>query len=142
MSTSIFDIAAYVASKFSAPLGPPTHGLAAASILHILTQLDSPSSRLIALHPTLKASFNHEASTPPRLYLASMLTPYRHVTYKDPKGKVHFAAEAAIREGVKLGVQNHYLDGIPALFASADLLQNRQIDGDKERLRMGKVPHC
>ncbi|KAI0090034.1 hypothetical protein BDY19DRAFT_1003804 [Irpex rosettiformis] len=135
LSTSIFDIPTAITSKFSGLPGQPSLGLAAASILNILAE--SESSFLVPLHPTLKASFRHELSTPPRLYLASILTPYRHITYEGIKGRMHSAPEAAIRDAVKLGVQNHYLDGIPALFMSADLLQNPQIGGEKERVRMG-----
>lgn len=136
LTSSIFDIPSSVAPKLSSSPGPPSLGLAAASILHALTQ-PSPSS-IPQVHPTITSAFSHDSSTRPRLYLACALTPYRHVTYTDAKEKVHLAVEAALREGVKLGVQNHYLDGIPALFASADLLQNPMIGGEKERVRMGK----
>ncbi len=139
LSPSIFDVPAAVAPKFSVPPGPPSQGLAAASILRILTEPSEPSPSLLPLHPTLKSAFKPEPTAPARLYLACALTPYRSVTYEDARGKTHSAAEAAIRDGVKLGVQNHYLDGIPALFASADLLQNPQIGGEKERVRMGML---
>lgn len=59
--------------------------------------------------------------------------------YKDRKGKWHPAVEAALRDGVKLGMQNHYLDGIPALFEAAEILKDPKIGGEKERVNMGTV---
>ena len=50
---------------------------------------------------------------------------------------LHLAVEAAIRDGVKLGNQNHYLDGIPALFQAVDVLKEPQLGGEKERVKMG-----
>ena len=50
------------------------------------------------------------------------MTPYRGLTYLQ-KGKERPAVEAVIREGLKLGVQHHYLDGIHALFLAAETLQ-------------------
>jgi tRNA nucleotidyltransferase (CCA-adding enzyme) len=140
LSSPIFDIPVSAAPAMSAPLGPSVHGFAAAHILHTLTDRTESHTTLPFLHPTLAAAFTHDPSTPPRLFLACALTPYRHVTYEDSKGKVHSATEAALREGVKLGVQNHYLDGIPALFLSADLLQNPQVGGQRERMRIGMAP--
>ncbi|KAI0700413.1 hypothetical protein BC835DRAFT_1404849 [Cytidiella melzeri] len=134
LSSSIFDIPSSSSVTLSAPFGPFSQGLAAASILHMLTQ---PGTSLPPLHSTLAASFDRDSSTPPRLYLACALTPYRNVTYEDVKGKVRPAAEAVLRDGMKLGVQNHYSDGIPALFSSAGLLQNPQTGGERERIRIG-----
>lgn len=59
--------------------------------------------------------------------------------YKDRKDKWHPAVEAALRDGVKLGMQNHYLDGIPALFEAAEILKDPKIGGEKERVNMGTV---
>ena len=91
------------------------------------------------LHPILLAAVAHEQSTRPRLYLACTLTPYRSITYKDMKNKTRSAVECALREGTKLGIQNHYVDGIPLLFSAADILQHPMIDGENERVRMGRL---
>jgi tRNA nucleotidyltransferase (CCA-adding enzyme) len=83
---------------------------------------------LPALHPLLLAAAQPKAPMPspmPRLYFATALTPYRDVTYTDAKGKVHQVSELVIREGLKLGTQNHYLDGIPLLFTATALLKDR-----------------
>lgn len=77
-----------------------------------------------ALHPRLAASVT-DIGTRARLYLACALTPYRGITYQDAKAKTHPACEVVLREGLKLGAQNHYLDGIPALFAAADMIKSR-----------------
>jgi hypothetical protein len=67
--------------------------------------------------------------------MAAALTPYKGVTYKDTKGNERPAAEAVLREGLKLGTQNHYIDGIPALFAAAELL--RQPNAGNSRVEIG-----
>lgn len=59
-----------------------------------------------------------------RLYLAATLTPYLGVNYKDKKQKEFPAVTYVIRDLLKLGTQNHYLDGVPALFASCEVLKN------------------
>ena len=49
--------------------------------------------------------------------------------------------EIVIREALKLGLQNHYLDGIPALFAASDLLQNPVLEkftGENKRSKIGR----
>ena len=136
--SSIFYIPPAVAKSFSAPVGPASSALAAASVLHTLTHPDvSRRLPLPPLHPVLAAAASHESSTRPRLYLACALTPYRSITYEDAKQKPRSGVEGAIREGTKLGVQNHYLDGVTALFEAADVLKNPTIGGDNERVRMG-----
>jgi tRNA nucleotidyltransferase (CCA-adding enzyme) len=74
--------------------------------------------------------------------MACALTPYRGITYVDEKGKKRPAIEAVIREGLKVGTKNHYLDGIPSLFAASELLNAPDIENDKfkapsERVAMG-----
>ncbi|KIP03256.1 hypothetical protein PHLGIDRAFT_77897 [Phlebiopsis gigantea 11061_1 CR5-6] len=138
--SSIFYIPPAVAKSFSAPVGPASSALAAACVLHTLTHRDvSRRPTLPPLHPVLSAAAFHEPSTLPRLYLACALTPYRSITYEDAKQKPRSGVEGAIREGTKLGVQNHYLDGVTALFEAADILKNPTTGGDNERARMGKI---
>lgn len=65
------------------------------------------------------------------------------MTYLDKKKKTQQAIEFIIRESVKLGKQNHFLDGVPALFAAARLLQNPTLDQEKfqkpsERVAIGR----
>jgi tRNA nucleotidyltransferase (CCA-adding enzyme) len=99
----------------------PSEALAALSILHVFfsgdNNLPPPHSALLSLiqeDPALKA----------RLNLAGLLFPYLGITYQDGKGKTQSTASAVIRESLKLGTQNHYLDGIPALFAGLPILKN------------------
>ena len=98
----------------------------AASILNALLGRPPQTSDLPALpavHPTLLSQSPERPLPVARLFFACALTSYRNITYVDAKGKTHPLAEAVLREGLKLGVQNHYLDGIPALFSAAALLQ-------------------
>lgn len=74
--------------------------------------------------------------------MACALTPYRGITYVDEKGKKRPALEAVIREGLKVGTKNHYLDGIPHLFFASVLLNSPDIEDDKfktpsERIAIG-----
>jgi tRNA nucleotidyltransferase (CCA-adding enzyme) len=114
-----------ITATFSAPPASSIRSLAAASILHALVDPDSvPHSQLPAIHPTLLSAVNADPSCKARLFLSAALTPYFGITYLDRKGKRLPAVELVIRESLKLGVQNHYLDGIPPLFAAAELLND------------------
>ncbi|KAI0651437.1 hypothetical protein C8Q79DRAFT_899091 [Trametes meyenii] len=127
--------------------------LKAAMILHVLSNPSSSTPTLSglafpsfpAVHPLLLSEFIASTNPSRRLYLATALTPYRGLTYTQSKGRVRPAAEAAIREGLKLGTQYHYLDGIPALFSAVEVLQKGvtdfetgNIDGP-ERVRIGSL---
>lgn len=75
----------------------------------------------------------------PRLYLAALLSPYKGIQSLG-KGKSKPAIELVIREALKLGVQNHYVDGIPELFASAELasgLSMNKFSSKRRRVEMG-----
>lgn len=63
-----------------------------------------------------------------RLFLGASLFSFADITYKDHKQKVHPLVEAVIREGLKLGNKNYYLDGIPALFDAAALLKGVSLE--------------
>jgi len=67
--------------------------------------------------------------------MACALTPYKGITYVDEKGKTHSAVESVIRESLKVGTKNHYLDGVPALFSASELLKAPVIDNDKFKLK-------
>ena len=94
--------------------------LAAISVLHSIflgrdNILPSPLSALLSSiqDPAFKA----------RLYLAGLLLPYLGISYRDGRLKIQTAVAAVIRESLKLGTQNHYLDGIPTLFAGIPILK-------------------
>jgi tRNA nucleotidyltransferase (CCA-adding enzyme) len=73
------------------------------------------------------------------------LTLYYGITYSDVKNKEHLAVEAAIREGLKLGTQNHYLDGVPLLFTASTLLKTPELakfKGPQERVTIGRTLSC
>ena len=122
---SIFWKSPTALKSFSSLPTDPLQGLIAATILHSLTT--SPSL-LPAIHPLLTQHFTLQASTRPRLFLASALTPFMGITYRDAKDKIHPAVEAILRDGCKLGNQNNYLGGIPNLFSAAKLLNNPTLE--------------
>ena len=135
----LFSVAQTVSSTFSPLPSPPTASLAASVILHAFIN-SSLTPPLPALHPRLVSQLSEDKTLRPRLYLAAALTQYRHVTYKTPKKKTLPAVEIVIREALKLGLQNHYADGIPALFASADVLEGLSVDnftGPNVRSKIG-----
>jgi len=123
---AIFHIPPSVAPVLSSPLASPELGQSACAILHLLTE--STDGALSHVHPRLKEAFHRDPAARRRLYLASTLIPFFNITYQDAKNRTHLAVEAAIRESLKLGVQNHYLDGIPALFAAASILKNPTVN--------------
>lgn len=116
--------------KLSEPLSSQQNALKAAVLLHALSNPGSssitlsglPVPSLPAVHPLLLSELSTQNNPSRRLYLGSALTPYRNLTYTQ-KNKTHPATEAVLREGLKLGVQYNYSNGIPALFAAADVLQ-------------------
>ena len=123
--SSIFWKSPAALKSFSSLPTDPLQGLIAATILYCLTTSPSP---LPAIHPLLAQHFTLHASTRPRLFLASALTPFRGITYHDAKDKIHPAVETVLRDGCKLGNQNNYLGGIPSLFSAAELLNNPTLE--------------
>lgn len=73
------------------------------------------------------------------MYMACALTPYRGITYVDEKGKIRPAVEAVIREGLKVGTKNHYLDGVPALFSASEMLKAPGVEDDKSKTLSERV---
>ncbi|KAI0078482.1 hypothetical protein K474DRAFT_1660286 [Panus rudis PR-1116 ss-1] len=140
---AIFYIPHSIAPNFSAPLAPVHNSVVASTLLHIFSQPQSIANfGLPDVHPLLTSSLS-DGIVRARLFLACYLIPFLNVTYQDAKQKTHQAVEAAIREGVKLGTQNHYLDGIPVLFSATQLLRNPQVASEsgslKERAAIGML---
>ena len=130
-----------ITATFSETPAPSERALASASILHAL--LNDVDSDLPPLHPSLFEATKTDASSVSRLYLASMLAPFANVTYVDKKHKSNPATAIVIRESLKLGTQNHYLDGIPPLFAAHQLLHDalddpRRLESPSPRLAIGR----
>ncbi|RDB28981.1 CCA tRNA nucleotidyltransferase, mitochondrial [Hypsizygus marmoreus] len=112
-----------ITSTFSAPPAPRDTAFAAASVLHALLSPVEPYL-IPAVHPRLMSVVKSDPSCIARLYLATMLTPYKSIIYHDRKKKPQSAITFVLRESLKLGTQNHFLDGIPLLFTAAQLLEN------------------
>ncbi|KAF9654286.1 hypothetical protein BDM02DRAFT_3106593 [Thelephora ganbajun] len=134
--SSIFWTSPGVLESFSSHPTDPLQGLIAATILHSLTITPSP---LPVIHPFLAQHFALHPSTRPRLFLASALTPFKGITFRDAKDKIHPAVEAVLRDGCKLGSQNNYLGGISTLFSAAELLKNPTLEGDRFKHRPERV---
>lgn len=157
-SLSLYDSVFWLPSAMMGALsGQParrSRGLVAAGILDSLLSsadmTDSTATRALpryALPQAHSALFPHAADSNVRrrLLLAAALTPFRGITLPDKKRAVP-AAEAVIREGLKvrtfavlktltlnillpqLGTQNHYMDGIPALFEASARLSRPALD--------------
>jgi tRNA nucleotidyltransferase (CCA-adding enzyme) len=127
----VFYIPPAIASTPSSRPSSTSLALAAASILQTFLRPDTALFHHPPLHPIISSGLSSSTSVVSRLYLACALTPYRGITYVDEKGKTRSAVEAVIREGLKVGTKNHYLDGIPSLFSASELLKAPDIDDDK-----------
>jgi tRNA nucleotidyltransferase (CCA-adding enzyme) len=136
LHSTIFYIAPTMESSLSdRPDSSTTAVVAATALFSILSPSCTLSKNAPALHPLLASSMKIEDSAVPRLYLAAGLTPFGRLVYRDSKGKSRPATELVLRDGLKLGRQNHYFDGIPALFAAAAFLKG-QID-EVDRVAIG-----
>jgi tRNA nucleotidyltransferase (CCA-adding enzyme) len=146
----VFHIPPAVASTLSSQPSSPSLALAAASILQTFLRPDTALFRHPPIHPLISSGLSSSTSVVPRLYMACALTPFKGITYVDEKGKLRPAVEAVIREGLKVGTKNHYLDGIPALFSASALFKSPDIEDDKfkspsERVAIGLCqpwPRC
>ncbi len=128
----VFQIPPAFVSTLSSQPSSPSLALAAASILQTFLQPETALFQHPPIHPLILSGLSLSTSVVPRLYMACALTPYRGITYIDKKGKLHPAIEAVIREGLKVGTKNHYLDGIPPLFSAAELFKSPDIEEDEE----------
>ncbi|KAL0581370.1 CCA tRNA nucleotidyltransferase, mitochondrial [Marasmius crinis-equi] len=118
-----------ISDTFSSQPSSEENAMKAASILQTLLKNDN--ANLPPIHPTFfKASKEDETCTS-RLFLAAVLTPYAGITYRDHKKKELPVVEYVIRDCLKLGSQNHFLDGIPALFFACQLLRNPDLNDDR-----------
>ncbi|KIJ68763.1 hypothetical protein HYDPIDRAFT_82132 [Hydnomerulius pinastri MD-312] len=140
---AIFHVPEEITSIASAPVAAPELSLTACTILHeFLSPPSETHNRTTLPHPTLLNHALNDKGTKARLFLAASLFPYAGITYKDKKQKEHPLVEAVIREAVKLGNKNYYLDGIPALYDAAALIKGLSLDEDRfktpsERVSIG-----
>ncbi|KAF9569830.1 hypothetical protein CPC08DRAFT_756809 [Agrocybe pediades] len=111
--------------------------LHAASILYILT--NRHVSFEARPHPLLTSIVESDTGAKARLYLAALLVPYIDKTYQDQKKKIQPIVASAIRDSLKLGSQNHYLDGVPTLFASLPIVKKHLSDHQEVPLSRVKL---
>jgi tRNA nucleotidyltransferase (CCA-adding enzyme) len=136
----VFYIPPAIVSTLSSQPSSASLAIAAASILQTFLQPDAALFSHPPIHPLILSGLS-STSVISRLYMACALTPYRRITYIDKKKKERSAVDIVIREGLKIGTKNHYLDGIPALFLASELLKSPDVDDDRfktpERVAIG-----
>ncbi|KAG1757935.1 hypothetical protein EDB19DRAFT_1659877 [Suillus lakei] len=139
---SIYHVPPQIIGIASSIPKPQDLSLRAAIILHGLLSSTSPNEDSMPLHPTLQSYVLQEPGCKARLFLAASLYSYHGITYPDQKGKEQTLVKCAIQDGLKLGRQNHYLDGVPALYSASDLLNGVSLGQDRltmpsERVAIG-----
>ncbi|KIM33013.1 hypothetical protein M408DRAFT_14571 [Serendipita vermifera MAFF 305830] len=95
---------------------------------------------LPALDPLFTTTAISDKSARARLTFAAALTPFRGLTYELKKKRI-LLVESVLRDGLKLGSQNHYIDGIPRLFNAAEMIIQafpQPLEG-KNRVAIGKL---
>ncbi|KAH0838603.1 hypothetical protein J3R83DRAFT_6925 [Lanmaoa asiatica] len=128
---TVFRVPDAIIDISSAPVASPELSLTACNILHdLLLPPSSSGPRRFTTrpHPTLLVHALNDRGTRARLFLSASLYSFAGITYKDHKQKLHPLVEAVIREGLKLGNKNYYLDGIPALFDAAAALKGLSLE--------------
>lgn len=146
LQSGIFAVPTSISSAFSHQPADPSASLASATLLHALLSPEfAETFQLPSPHSLLLSQLPRDATLRPRLFLAAALSPFAGMTYTPPKKKSTIpASEMVIREALKLGQQNHYVDGVPALLASAKLLRDvnsEQFEGPRERSRIGNLSY-
>ncbi|KAG6891101.1 hypothetical protein C0995_014191 [Termitomyces sp. Mi166 len=111
-----------ILATFSSPPASCDFAFTAALITHNLLH-PNETSPISSLHPSYLSAVDADPTCRARMYLAAILTSFKGISYQDKK-KTPSAVEYIIRDVLKLGTQNHFLDGIPALFSSSITLQN------------------
>nr|GAT43620.1 tRNA nucleotidyltransferase [Mycena chlorophos] len=112
-------------ATLSGPPGPSISSVKAARILHTLISQATTATK--APHPSLVSLARTDSSVRARLYLAAALTPFASLTFLDRKKKPQPTLDCVMRESLRVGTQNHFLDGIPLLFAAAETLKDPQL---------------
>ncbi|KAG7090796.1 hypothetical protein E1B28_009880 [Marasmius oreades] len=121
---------------------PSSEGDAMKAACILQTLLTPEDSSLPCVHPMMLKAVEDDATCKPRLFLGAFLTPFLGITYRDRKEKEYPVVEYVIRECLKLGSQNHFLNGIPALFSACKLLKNPDLNDKRfknpsERVAIG-----
>ncbi|KZV93551.1 poly A polymerase C-terminal region-like protein [Exidia glandulosa HHB12029] len=106
------------------PRDPQTAVIATILVQNILSS-SSDTSPLAAIHKTLLEHARNDKEVKARLYMGAAVTPFEGF-YFTTKNR-HVAQEAVIGEGLRLGTQGHYRDGVPPLFGAAAVLHTPQL---------------
>lgn len=117
----------------------PTDALGAILILYSL--LDSDRASTVHAHPTMLLPISEDSTSKARLSLAALLAPFRGLYYKD-KNKTIPVVTSVLRDSLKLGTQNHFLDGIPTLFSAIPFIRDALDQHSKmnlDRVKLGLI---
>ncbi|KAI5991484.1 hypothetical protein EDD15DRAFT_2169291 [Pisolithus albus] len=132
----IFRVPDNILAMASATPSSQETSVIACTVLDNILSTGSPSTSqsVVTVHPTLLSHVSRDPGTKARLFLAASFFPFYGITYKDRKQREHYLVEAVIREGLKLGNKNYYLDAIPALYAAAsELIDGLSLNQDRFR---------
>jgi tRNA nucleotidyltransferase (CCA-adding enzyme) len=130
---SIFWLPTPQLSTLSASPLASSYAVAATTILQYLLHENDVLPRP---HPSLTEVVLRDEEARRRIYLGAMLTPYGDLTCKEgKKQKEVSAAEAIVREGLKVGNRARYLDSMAPLFRAVALLSEPSPDKFKSSPR-------
>ncbi|KAJ1309611.1 hypothetical protein OPQ81_006383 [Rhizoctonia solani] len=134
---TVFGAPPDVSGKITGTPRPQSSGTHAASIL--CSFLDSVPTPLPEPHPELLKLAHEDHGVRKRLIFGAALTPWRDVTYPQKKGYLPLV-EHIVKEGLKIGSQNHFIPSVPRLFAAHKRVSKPSLDkfeGTSQRALIG-----
>ncbi|CEL51664.1 hypothetical protein RSOLAG1IB_00199 [Rhizoctonia solani AG-1 IB] len=134
---TVFGIPPDLAAKASGIQRPQSTGVHAASILSGL--FDSVTTSLPAPHDELLKQVHGDHGLRQRLVFGATLTPWRDMVYPQKKGHQSIV-ELIVKEGLKIGSQNHFIPSVPKLFTAHKKASNPSLDkfeGPSQRALIG-----
>ncbi|KDN34609.1 hypothetical protein RSAG8_12308, partial [Rhizoctonia solani AG-8 WAC10335] len=134
---TVFGVPPDVAGKTTGTQRAQSTGIHAASIL--CSFLDSVPTSLPAPHTELLKQAHEDHGLRQRLIFGAALTPWRDMTYPQKKGYLP-VVEHNVKEGLKIGSQNHFIPSVPRLFAAHKRASKPSLDkfeGPSQRALIG-----
>ncbi|CAE6450918.1 unnamed protein product [Rhizoctonia solani] len=134
---TVFGVPSDVAGKTTGTQRAQSTGIHAASIL--CSFLDSVPTSLPAPHTELLKQAHEDHGLRQRLIFGAALTPWRDMTYPQKKGYLP-VVEHNVKEGLKIGSQNHFIPSVPRLFAAHKRASKPSLDkfeGPSQRALIG-----
>ncbi|KAF8610259.1 hypothetical protein BDV93DRAFT_429846 [Ceratobasidium sp. AG-I] len=135
--TPVFGIPPALTGKTSGKPKAQSTAISAASMLCNL--LSSTSTLTPPVHRLLLEPAREDLGVRQRLIFGTALTPWKHMRYLEKKKTVSLV-EGVIKEGLKIGGQNHFITSVPSLFVAHEKLSNPSLEkfnGPEERALIG-----